>query len=63
VQSRSQAMLGWEERREGEKQHEVGGDAVLIPRQGGGGPVHAPCPKQGSRFPDAHSSYAFLLQK
>jgi hypothetical protein len=40
----SRAVLGLEERRDGEKQREVGGDAVLILFQSEGGPVHAPCP-------------------
>lgn len=57
------AMLDWEGRREGEKQRGVGGDAVLILRQSGGGPVHAPCPMRGSRFPEAHLPPAFLPGK
>ena len=51
------------ERREGEKQCEVEGDAVLIPRQGGGGPVYTPCLMWGLRFPDIDLLYAFLLDK
>jgi hypothetical protein len=54
-------VLGWERRREGEKQREVGGDAVFIFRESGGGPVHAPCPMRGPRFPDADLPSHLLL--
>jgi hypothetical protein len=51
LQSRTGRKKGrcWvgEERREGEKQREVGGGPVLIFRESGGGPVHAPCPMRG----------------
>jgi hypothetical protein len=39
----------------------VGSSAVLIPRESGGGPVHAPCPMRRPRFPDAHLPLVSLL--
>ena len=57
------SVLGWvrEERREGEKQYEVGGNPVLIFRESGSQPVHAPCLIQQSRFPDTDLPSYILL--
>ena len=41
------------EREEGGKGASDGRRDVLIPRESGGGPVRAPCPMRGLRFPEA----------
>jgi len=54
-------LLGRLERKEGGKGASDGRRDVLIPRESGGGPVHAPCPKQGSQFPDTGLPSGCLL--
>jgi hypothetical protein len=47
--------------RKGGKRVSNGRRAVLIPRESGGGPVHAPCPMRGSRLPNAGLPFSHLL--
>jgi hypothetical protein len=48
--------------REGRREmSELGSRASFIPRESGGGPVHAPCPMQRSRIPDAGLPSVHLL--
>ena len=61
ARSRELGGVGLGGKEGGRKAARVGRDAVLILRQSGGGPVHAPCPMRGSRFPDADLPPHFLL--
>jgi hypothetical protein len=57
----SRVLLACVKRKEGgKKEREVGSSAVLIPRESGGGPVHAPCLMRRPRFPDAHLPFVSL---
>lgn len=47
--------------RKGEKERKVGSDAVLIPRERGGGPVRAPCLIRQPRFPNTGLPSSILL--
>jgi hypothetical protein len=57
----SRVLLACVKKKEGgKKEQEVGSSAVLIPRESGGRPVHAPCPMRQPRFPDAHLPFVSL---
>jgi hypothetical protein len=58
---REQGVVGLCKEEGREKEREVDSSAVLIPRESGGGPVHAPCLIRRPRFPDAHLLFVSLL--
>ena len=67
IKNEHRALRGggcWVVEKEGRRERsERWRDATFIPRQSGGGAVHAPCLMRRSQFPDADLPFGRLLYK